>query len=58
MFEKLNSFCTALVEDPGAMAALRGFQADLFVGDVVTPCSWVVFDLLRCVEPSNLSPAV
>lgn len=51
MHQKLDSFCRALVEEPGAMAALRGFRGDLFIGDVVTPCSWIISDLLRCAEP-------
>ena len=56
MFQKLVGFCRALVNDPDAMAALRGFQGDLFIGDVVTPCSWALSDLLRCAAHQILSP--
>ena len=50
MMESLCKYCEELVSDQSAMARLRGFSADLFIGDVVTPCSWAVSDLLRCAE--------
>ena len=45
--ELIVSGCKALVEDQAAMTRLRGFTANLLVGDVVTPCTSAISDLLR-----------
>lgn len=52
--QQLVGFCRALVEEPGAMAALRAFDGDLFIGDVATPCSWALSDLLQYAAPFAL----
>ena len=45
--ESVVSGCKTLVEDQGTMASMQGFGADLLLGDVLTPCTWALSDLLR-----------
>lgn len=48
MYEALMAACGAVAGDQAALDSLYDFGADLFIGDVSTPCSWLLSDMLRC----------
>ena len=51
--------CAAIFGNQSAVDALYDFGADVFIGDAVTRCSWIMSDILGCAEARCLpTPAV
>ena len=47
MTDDLHEGCAVLLRNATITAALRAAGADLFIGDPMNKCCWLVADLLR-----------
>jgi hypothetical protein len=44
----LFTSCANIFGNQTAVDALYDFEADVFVGDIITACSWIMSDILGC----------